>query len=103
MDVQDFCKGMEQEMTAWKAKLYDMNERVDKMGSKEKEHMLGAIGDLKIALTEMEERVEQLKRECPSDWSPMKKEIEDAHVNMRDKYNETLDQIGKGAPYSVPG
>jgi len=103
MDVKDFCKGMEQEMTAWKAKLYDMNERIDKMGSKEKEHMLGAVGDLKIALTEMEERVEQLKAECPSDWSPMKKDIEDAHVNMRDKYNETLDEIGKAAPYSVPG
>ena len=103
MDVMDFCKGLETELTAWKAKLYDMNERIDKLGSAEKEKALGNFGDLKIALAEMEDRIQQLKTECPSDWSPQKKKIEDAHVDMRGKYDETMDYIGKAAPVSIPG
>ena len=36
MDVKDFCKGMENEMTAWKAKLYDVMRKVDKLGTAER-------------------------------------------------------------------
>lgn len=103
MDVKDFCKGMEMEVMAWKAKLYDMNNKVDKLGSAEKEKILGSVGDLKIALAEMEDRVEQLKTECPSDWSPMKKDIDDAHIDMRGKYEQTMSEIGDASPVSVPG
>lgn len=103
MEVMDFCKGLEAELTAWKAKFYDMNERIDKLGSAEKGKAQGIFGDLKIALADMEDRIQQLRTECPSDWSPQKKEIEDAHVDMRGKYNETMEFIGKAAPVSIPG
>ena len=43
MDVQDYCKGLEMEMTAWKAKLYDVIRKVDKLGSAEKEKVLPNI------------------------------------------------------------
>ena len=76
MDVLDYCKGLETEMTAWKAKLYDVMRKVDKLGSAEKEKVLPNIEDLHIYLEEMSDRIEKLKTECPSDWSPMKKEIE---------------------------
>jgi hypothetical protein len=103
MDVKDFCAGLEMELTAWKAKLYDMSNKIDRLGSAEKEKALGNFGDLKIALAEMEDRIQKLKTECPSDWSPQKKEIEGAHVDMRGKYDDTMDFIGKAAPVSVPG
>lgn len=103
MDVQDYCKGLEMEMTAWKAKLYDVMRKVDKLGSAEKEKVLPNIEDLHIFLEEMSDRVETLKTECPSDWSPIKKEIEDSSLNMRGKYEETMDYIGQAAPVSIPG
>ncbi len=103
MDANDFCKGMEQELTAWKAKLYDMNQRVDKMSTGQKEKILPLVGDLKISLAEIEDRVQKLKDECPSDWSPMKKDIDEAHVDMRGKYEETMKEIGQASPVSVPG
>ncbi len=46
MDVRDYCKGMETEMTAWKAKLYDVVRKVDKIGSGDKEKVLPNIEDL---------------------------------------------------------
>ena len=90
-------------MTAWKAKLYDVMRKVDKLGSAEKEKVLPNIEDLHMFLEEMTDRVETLKTECPSDWSPLKKELEDNSVNMRGKYEDTMDYIGQAAPVSIPG
>ena len=103
MDVQDYCKGMETEMTAWKAKLYDVMRKVDKLGSAEREKILPNIEDLHMLLEEMSDRVEKLKTECPSDWSPRKHEIEEGSIDMRGKYDETMEYIGKAAPVSIPG
>jgi hypothetical protein len=33
----------------------------------------------------------------------MKQEIDKGHVNMRSKYEETMEEIGKSAPVSIPG
>jgi len=103
MDVKDYCKGVEQELTTWKAKLYDANRNLDRLTGKDKEKILGNLGDLNIIVSEMEERIAQLRNECPTEWSPVKEEIDDAHVNMRSKYDETLELIGKAAPVSIPG
>ena len=103
MEVQDFCKGMETEMMAWKAKLYDVMRKVDQLGSAEKEKALPNIEDLHMLLEEMTDRVEHLKTECPSDWSPDKKEIDEGGVDMRSKYEETMEYIGKASPVSISG
>ena len=103
MDVQDYCKSMETELTAWKAKLYDVMRKVDRLGSAEKEKTLPNIEDLHMLLEEMTDRIEKLKTECPSDWSPVKKEIEEGSVDMRGKYEETMEYIGRAAPVSIPG
>jgi phage host-nuclease inhibitor protein Gam len=103
MDVQDYCKAMNMELTAWKAKMYDVTRRMDKLGSAEKEKVLGNVEDMHMLVTEMEDRVNQLTRECPAEWSPIKKEIDNAHVDMRGKFEETMAFIGTAAPVSVPG
>lgn len=103
MDVKDYCKGMETEMTAWKAKLYDVMRKVDGLGSADKEKVLPNITDLHMLLEEMTERVERLKTECPSDWSPDKKNLEEGSIDMRGKYEETMEFIGKSSPVSIAG
>ena len=103
MDVTDYCKNMEMEMTTWKAKLYDVTRKVDQLGSAEKEKILANVEDLHMLLEEMSDRVQHLKTECPSDWSPMKKEIDEGSVDMRGKYEETMEYIGKASPVSIPG
>jgi hypothetical protein len=103
MEVKDYCKGLEIEIAAWKAKMYDLTRKFDSLGTAEREKVLPNIEDLHILLADMEDRVSQLKTECPSDWSPMKKEIDDAHVDMRTKYEVAENAVGKGAPVSVAG
>lgn len=103
MDSKDFCKGMQMELTAWKAKLYDVLNKFDKLGTAEKEKSFQNVENLRMVLADLEDKICALEVECPSDWSSQKKEIEDAHVDMRSKYEETIDAIGKASPVSVPG
>ena len=103
MDVLDYCKGMEMELTAWKAKLYDLTRKVDKLSSGDKQRMLGSVEDLHIIVTEFEDRIETLRNECPTEWSPQKKDMDESHVNMRSKYEYTMAEIGKAAPVSIAG
>ncbi len=103
MDVKDFCSAMESEMTAWKAKMYDAMRKIDKLGSAEKEKILMNVQDLNMILDDMAGRVEPLRTECPSDWSPVKKDLEQGSVDMRGKYDETMEEIGKASPVSIAG
>jgi hypothetical protein len=103
MDVKDYCSGLEMEMTAWKAKLYDLTRKMDSLGSKEKEKVLANVEDLHILLAEMGDRVQQLKTECPSDYGTEKGQIEKASIDMRSKFESTMDYIGSAAPVSIPG
>ena len=103
MNVTDYCNNVGIELTAWKAKLYDMIRKIDALPSGAKEKMLGNVGDLHNIVTELEDRINSLKNECPTEWSPQKKDIDQGHVDMRSKYEETMEAIGKAAPVSVPG
>jgi len=103
MDVKDYCGAMSTELMAWKAKMYDITRRLDKMGTAEREKILSQVEDMHILVTEMGDRIDKLNRECPADWSPIKKEIDDAHVDMRSKFEDTMAFIGNAAPVSVPG
>jgi hypothetical protein len=103
MDVKDFCSSMESEMKAWKSKLNDAMRKIDTLGTAEKEKVLLNIQDLNILLDDMAQRVEQLRTECPSDWSPIKDELEQGTVDMRSKFEKTMEAIGKAAPVSIPG
>ncbi|MCU0558715.1 MAG: hypothetical protein MUD16_00780 [Desulfobacterales bacterium] len=103
MNVIDYCKGMEMELTAWKAKVYDLTRKVETLGSKEREKILPNIQDLHMFITDMTNRIEQLKNECPTEWSPQKKDIDKGSVDMRGKYEQTMEYIGKAAPVSIPG
>ena len=83
MNVIDYCKGMEMELIAWKAKMYDLTRKVESLGSKEREKVLPNIQDLNMLVTDMSSRIEQLKNECPTEWTPQKKDIETGHIDMR--------------------
>ena len=94
---------MNMELTAWKAKMYDAMRRLDKLGTAEKEKILPNVEDLHMLMAQMEDRITQLEKECPTEWSPAKKEIDEAHVDMRSKYEETMNAIGTASPVSIPG
>jgi len=103
MDVKDFCNGMEMELTAWKAKLFDAICKAEKLGSADREKAMSNINDIKIIVQDMDDKIERLKKECPAQWSPEKKAIDTGNTDMRAKYEETMSFIGDASPVSIPG
>ena len=87
MKVQDYCKAMKAEVTAWKEKLEAMKRTADGLGSEQKEKVLPLIGQLEQEVVTAQVRVEQLENECPSDWSPIKNELDDLFGTVGSKIN----------------
>ena len=77
MELKDYCKAMLAEVSAWKAKLEAMKYTADGVGSEQKEKVLPLIGQLEQEVATAQMRVDQLENECPSDWSPVKNELDD--------------------------
>ena len=103
MELKDYCQNVEIELVGWKAKLYYVVRKIDKLGTAERGKILPNVEDLHILLEDMESRILQLEKECPTEWNPIRKEVEEAHVDMRAKYEETMNYIGKATAASIPG
>ena len=76
MDVKSYCDNLTIELTGWKAKIYDIVRKLDKLPSGEKGKILGHVNDLHVLVEELDDRIERLRTQCPSDWSPDKIELE---------------------------
>jgi predicted nuclease with TOPRIM domain len=93
MDVQDYCNNVTIELTGWKAKVYDVVRKLDKMSTGDKEKVVPEANELHIILEELSDRIEKLKKECPTSWSPERKEIEDKTGYLRAKLDKVWDKI----------
>ena len=77
MKIEDYCKAMLAEVTAWKEKLEAMKNIADSYGTERKGKILPLIGQLEQEVVTAQMRVQKLETECPSDWSPIKNELDD--------------------------
>jgi hypothetical protein len=58
------CKAMEAELTAWKAIIYDIVRKMDKLPGGSKEKFLPNIEDLHIMVEELDQRIEDIRENC---------------------------------------
>ena len=93
MKVQDYCKAMKAEVTAWKEKLEAMKKTADGFGSEQKEKVLPLIGQLEQEVVAAQMRVDQLDKECPSDWSPIKNELDELFGTVGSKINHQFQEV----------
>ena len=76
MDAKSYCDSLTIELTGWKAKVYDIVRRLDKLPSGAKGQALSQVNDLHVLIEELDDRIARLKNQCPTDWSPDKIELE---------------------------
>jgi len=76
MDVNSYCDNLAIELTGWKAKIYDIIRKLDKIPSGDKGKILGQVNDLHVLVEELDDRIERLKTQCSEDWSPEKIELD---------------------------
>lgn len=90
MEAKDYCRTVEVELYGWKAKMYDMVRKVDKLKGSEKEQVASKVEDLHKHISEMEHIIEKLQTECPVDFGPQKKQIEESTEDMKKKYEDAM-------------
>ncbi|MCA1792880.1 MAG: hypothetical protein ABR534_11525 [Desulfotignum sp.] len=96
MEVKDYCNAMLAEVTAWKNKLDAMKKTADSYGTQQKEKILPLIGQLEQEVSTAQMRVDQLEKECPSDWSPMKNELDDLFGTIGSNVNRAWKDLEGG-------
>ena len=93
MDVESYCDNVIIELTGWKAKIYDIMRKLDKLPSGDKGKILGNVNDLHVLVEEMDDRIERLRNQCPSDWSPDKLELETKLTRISDMCQDCSNDI----------
>ena len=61
MDVRDYCDSLLTELTGWKAKMYDVMRKLEKVPSGEKENLLPYLNDFNIIFEELDNRIGKLR------------------------------------------
>jgi phage terminase small subunit len=90
MEAKDYCRTVEVELYGWKAKMYDMVRKVDKLRGSEKEKVASRVEELHQHISEMERLIENLQTECPVDFGPQKRQLEQTGEGMKKKYEDAM-------------
>jgi hypothetical protein len=93
MEVKDYCKNVDMELTVWKAKLYDALRKMDALPTVNKQRMFEEVNGLHIIVAELDERIEKLRTECPVAWKPERQNIETRLSELNSRYNDTADVL----------
>ena len=64
MLVTNCCQAMERELTAWKATVYDIVRKMDKMPGGVKQNFLTNIEDMHMLVEELDQRIENIRANC---------------------------------------
>ena len=93
MDAKNYCRSIEVELYGWKAKMYDMVRKVEKLRSSDKEKVVAQVEQLHRHIEDMERLIEQLQTECPLEFDAEKKQIDQTTAGMKQKYEEAMSAV----------
>lgn len=94
-DVKDYCEKTYKRLVGLKAGLYDVMTKAETVSDSVHSE---AVGKLKSLVEGIEAGLDELTNQCPSDWSPNKKELDD---NM-DQLAKTLSDMASHVGVNIP-
>ena len=94
-DAKDYCDKTYKRLTGLKAGLYDVISRAEKQSdnvhSNEARNLMGLVDEIDSGL-------EELKNQCPADWSPNRKKIDESMARLSETLNKLADRLGTVVP-----
>ena len=91
MDAKSYCDTINNQLTGWKATIYDAILATQKLKDTDKDKVQPLLDSLNSITIELNKSLEQLRTECPADWSPQKKNIE----GKMDELKSAFEQLSK--------
>lgn len=95
-DVQNYCDNVVAELSVWKAKVYDVVRKIDKLSSGDKAKMGNQVNDLHMLIEELENRIDRLRRECPIDWKPDQIEMKTKFTRLEKAMDDVSQSLSPG-------
>ena len=102
MDAKNYCSHVNIELTAWKAKLYDVIRKTNSLPAADREKVAPLLDRLNGTVTDLDSRIERLTRECPADWRAQRSEIEDGLSKMKEGWKDVWGVFGE-PEYGIGG
>jgi hypothetical protein len=102
MDARSYCDTVNHELTAWKAKIYDLLRRAEKLPPAGRGRAAPLIAKLNAAVDELNASIERLSRECPAEFSAQKGEIKGRVAAMKTAWKEVWGVLGE-KEYGIGG
>ena len=101
MKARNCCKTMQAELTAWKANVYDIARKMEELPGGEREKILPNIEDLHMLITEMDDRIEQIRDKCTpetgiDDIRTDREEFDKHLATLRVTADEAMKGLGAG-------
>ena len=93
MEVKDYCKIMDMELTSWKAKVNEVIRKVDKLPTGDKQRMYENVNAINILMAELDEKLDELRTECPTEWEQDKENISSKLATLGSKYASTTNEL----------
>lgn len=102
MEAKSYCDTVNHELTAWKAKIYDVIRRSEKLPVKQQKKVAPVIGDLNAVVDDLEARLERLSRECPAEFGAERGEIKSKMGKVQTGWKEVWGVMGEDE-YGIGG
>jgi hypothetical protein len=93
MEVRDYCTNVSAELAGWKAKMYDVVNKLDHVSTGAKEKVVPEVNELHMIIDELGDRIARLGRECSTNWKPERGQ--DHEVIWPKQFGETWDSISQ--------
>jgi len=85
---------MRSELVSWKAKIDDIIRAFDKKSTAEKQKVSSEINNLHMLVQDLEDRITALEKECPTDWTSFKGEIDDKITHLQSRIGDFFKESG---------
>lgn len=102
MDIKSYCDSVGIELTGWKAKLYDVIRRTEKLEADNINNIEPMVAELKDMVDDLDERIAALDRECPTEWGGEKSDIDGKMSQVTQKWKEVWGVMGE-PDYGIGG
>ncbi|MEJ2587802.1 MAG: hypothetical protein P8165_09545 [Deltaproteobacteria bacterium] len=87
MDVITYCSNMREEIKEWKSRIDAHMKQADRR-SADIDKVPEAIHKINKLVTELEDRVNSLEKQCPADWSSEKAQLDDLFSEVQRLWQE---------------
>jgi len=93
MELKDYCKNLAIELTGWKAKMYDVARKMDKLSTGERAKVVNEMNEMHMIIEQLTDRIERLTKECPTQWGPDELEMNSQSTALRIKLEEVSKSV----------